>query len=130
MANQFYSFFWKCTLNTQAFCQNPFVVVIGGSQINNLIKVGRMSEVLYYKLVEIGVECLGPATQRWFPYLITAHLNKPAYEIQPADLPKLCLWAKITAALYTEDEKLIESFTGQIEALALTKERVERQLGT
>ncbi len=84
-----------------------------------------MSKTLYQKLVKISVDCLGPATERWFPYLITAHLNKPAHDIMPSDLPKLCLWAKLTAALYTEDGQKVEKFAKQIEALARIKEGTE-----
>lgn len=84
-----------------------------------------MSKTLYQKLVKIGVDCLGPATERWFPYLITAHLNKQPHDIVPSDLPKLCLWAKITAALYTENEQQVEKFAKQIEALARNKEGAE-----
>lgn len=82
-----------------------------------------MSKILYKKVVKVGVDCFGSATERWFARLITAHFNKHPHDIEVADLPKLCVWAKLTAALYTDNQQQVEQFAQQIEALAKVNKR-------
>ena len=81
------------------------------------IKSTNDSPTLHQKVTAITQEYFGPATERFMSRQITAHLDKPASELVPEDLPTLITWTKVTLAHLTEDHTLVDDYVRKMTAL-------------
>ena len=77
-----------------------------------------LSKSVYKKIVDISVEYLGPAAERFIRRQITTHLGKRPEEITAKDIAELTSWVKLTFALLTENKELVESFADDLQAIA------------
>ncbi len=65
---------------------------------------------IYKKVVDTSVEYLGPAAERFIRRQISTHLSKRPEDITAKDIPELTSWVKLTFALLTENQELVDAF--------------------
>ena len=84
-----------------------------------MMSANRLSTArsLYEQVSQITREYFGPATDRFLPRQITSHLDKPADQLVPEDLPVLLTWTKVTLAHATEDTLIIDDYVHKMTAL-------------
>lgn len=75
---------------------------------------------VYQQVVAITAEYLGPSAERFISRQITMHLQKSPEKLNKSDIPQLIEWVRITFSMLTNDQKLIDSFTNELRALAKT----------
>lgn len=73
---------------------------------------------VYQKVVHISAEYLGPAAERFMRRQITTHLDKKPEDLTYQDIDELTNWVKITFALLTEDHRIVEAFTRDLQSVA------------
>jgi hypothetical protein len=73
--------------------------------------------LLYNQVTTITEEYLGPAAERFVTRQITFHLGKQPQELRSSDLPKLIEWARVTLALLTEDQTLVDEYARKLNEL-------------
>lgn len=73
---------------------------------------------LYNEVVDVSREYLGPTGERFIRRQIEVHLKTRPEEIKPNDLPELISWSKLAFAMLTDDQKHVESFSNDLEALS------------
>jgi len=71
--------------------------------------------------VEITIDYLGPAAEKFITRQIQVHLNKMPEQLEPQDVIKLTDWVKIAIALLTEDSKMVDAYAKDLHALASVK---------
>jgi hypothetical protein len=76
---------------------------------------------LYDQVVEITSQYLGPASERFISRQIQMHIGKEPQDLTHKDLEKLIDWIKLSIALLTEDNKLVEDFSKRLTLLARRK---------
>lgn len=74
---------------------------------------------LYGKAVSVTEEYLGPAGERFIRRQISTHLNIKPESLEKKNLPKLVNWSSIAFALLTNNSNDVESFTQDLESLAI-----------
>lgn len=82
------------------------------------MNVARQQLTLYEQVVNVTVDYLGPAAERFISRQIQMHIGKEPEDLTKADLEKLVDWIKLAIALLSEDSKLVEEFTKSLMALA------------
>jgi hypothetical protein len=75
---------------------------------------------------EITQDYLGPAAERFIDRQISMHLNKKPREITQHDLVKLIDWLKLSMALLTNDEHMVNEFTKRLESISKNRRGKER----
>lgn len=73
--------------------------------------------LLYERVAYVAEDYFGPAAPRYIERLISSHLNKQAADLEPNDLPELIEWVRVTVAMLTEHEDVIESLTTRLSSL-------------
>lgn len=76
------------------------------------------SHTIYKKIVDTSVEYLGPAAERFIRRQITTHLGKRPEDITAKDITELTSWVKLTFALLTENNELVEAFANDLKQIA------------
>jgi hypothetical protein len=84
-----------------------------------MMNANRLSNAhsLYDQVSQITREYFGPVTDRFLSRQITSHLDKPADQLLPEDLPVLLTWTKLTLAHVTEDTDIIDDYVRKMTAL-------------
>jgi hypothetical protein len=72
---------------------------------------------LYGQLVEITEDYLGPAAQNFIDRQISNHLDKDPSKITKNDLKKLNEWLRISVALLSDDDEIIDGFSAKLKLL-------------
>ncbi len=73
---------------------------------------------IYNKVVNTSIEYLGPAAERFIRRQITTHLEKRPEDITAKDLQELTSWVKLTFALLTENQELVDAFANDLRNIA------------
>ena len=77
---------------------------------------------LYEQVVDVTMEYLGPAADRFITRQIKTHIGKEPEDLTEDDLEKLVDWIKLAIALLTEDSKMVDDFSTSL--LQLSKKRM------
>ena len=77
---------------------------------------------LYEQVVDVTMEYLGPAAERFITRQIKTHIGKEPEDLTEDDLEKLVDWIKLAIALLTEDSKMVDDFSKSL--LQLSKKRM------
>lgn len=78
----------------------------------------RQDVVLYKKVVDIAEDYFGPAAPRYIDRLVTSHFDKTPEQLALKDMPELIEWTKLTVALVTEDQVVVDEFTKRLALIA------------
>ena len=70
--------------------------------------------VYYYQAVLIATDYLGPAAERFIDRQVTFHLKKNPHQLEKKDLPELAEWIKVSIAVLTDDQGLVNDFSRRI----------------
>lgn len=73
---------------------------------------------LYNEVVSITYRYLGPASERFINRQVRSHLHKEPDSLRRADLAVLLDWISIAMNLVSGDEKLVQQYIGELQALA------------
>jgi hypothetical protein len=84
------------------------------------------AESLYQEVIVIAEDYFGPAAPRYIDRLITGHIGKQPQQLRHKDLPELFSWVKLTVAMVTDEEPVIEEFMHRLVALQKADASVER----
>jgi hypothetical protein len=76
------------------------------------------STVLCQRVVKIAEDYLGPSAPRFIDRLSCNHLGKESSQLAQGDLEELIKWARLAAAMLTDDSKLVTEFIGRLERLS------------
>ena len=79
--------------------------------------MGGNGQELYEKVSEVAEDYLGPAAPRYIERLIIARLHKHPFELEPQDIPELIKWVRLSVAVLTEKETIVEEISNRLEAL-------------
>lgn len=82
--------------------------------------------LLYDEVVKVTHVYLGPAADRFIARQAQNHLHKAPQEMSPEDLLKLVDWIRVSVSLITDDNEVIEEFTGRLKRLAESKLATKR----
>ncbi len=80
---------------------------------------------LYDRVVEVSRVYLGPAADRFIARQVQNHLKKKPEQLSSDDLKQLIVWIRIAVSMLTEDSKLIDKYTAQLEKLAQPAQRAD-----
>jgi hypothetical protein len=69
---------------------------------------------LYHELIDVTSDYLGPAAQRFIDRQIVNHLEKPPEKLTSKDLERLNAWITSVVALLTQDENIINEYSGRL----------------
>ena len=75
-------------------------------------------DTLYERVVDVTMEYLGPAAERFVARQIKTHIKKEPEDLSEEDLEKLVDWIKLAIALLTEDSKMVDDFTESLLSLS------------
>lgn len=78
----------------------------------------KQTRTIYDQVVSVTYEYLGPAADRFIARSIEAHLGKKPDELVVADIPRLHEWSKLSIALLTDDQDVIEEFSKNLMSIA------------
>jgi hypothetical protein len=70
------------------------------------------------QVVKITEDYLGPSAPRFIERLSISHLDKDSSQLNQADIEELTKWARLAAAVLTDDSKLITEFTSRLNDLS------------
>lgn len=79
------------------------------------------STLLCQKVIEITEDYLGPSAPRFIDRLASSHLGKDASRLSRNDMEELVRWARLAAAMLTDDTGLVAEYTQRLEALSKVK---------
>lgn len=74
----------------------------------------------YQKVVHTSAEYLGPAAERFIRRQITTHLRIKPENLAAKDIAELTNWVKLTFAMLTDNQDLVEAFAKDLNAISLT----------
>ena len=80
---------------------------------------------LYEQVVDVTMEYLGPADERFITRQIKTHIGKEPEDLTEDDLEKLVDWIKLAIALLTEDTEMVDDFSKSL--LQLSKKRISHE---
>ncbi|MBW3569157.1 hypothetical protein KY385_03460 [Candidatus Parcubacteria bacterium] len=75
--------------------------------------------VIYDQLIDITEDYLGPAAERFIDRQIESHLDKHPGKLTREDLKKLTEWIRLSVAILTDDEKIIDGLTLKLRELSV-----------
>jgi hypothetical protein len=73
---------------------------------------------LYWNVIEVTSQYLGPAAERFIDRQVRNHLNKDPDKITKSDITKLLDWIRTSVTLLTDNQVLIEEYIQQLESLS------------
>lgn len=73
---------------------------------------------LYFQVVEITSDYLGPAAQRFIDRHILNHLDIEPIDLKHDDMSELIDWLRISVAFLTEDRSIINEMTVRLRQLS------------
>jgi hypothetical protein len=73
---------------------------------------------LYWNVIEVTSQYLGPAAERFIDRQVRNHLNKDPEKITKSDITKLLDWIRTSVTLLTDNQVLIEEYIQQLESLS------------
>lgn len=79
------------------------------------------NDSLFREVVNVSIDYLGPAGERFVRRQISTHLNKDPEKITPKDLNQLIDWIRLAFALITENKLLVDEFSSRLDALSKSK---------
>ncbi len=80
-----------------------------------------LNSSVYDQVVRVTHIYLGPAADRFIARQLENHLHKSPQELSQADLLSLIDWIRVVVSLLTEDNEIIEEYTGELRKLAIIK---------
>jgi hypothetical protein len=80
----------------------------------------------HQQIVAIAEDYLGPSGPRFIDRLAENHLGKPTARLTPADVNELVKWARLAAAMLTDDAALVAEFMARLEELSRSKRPAKR----
>jgi hypothetical protein len=72
---------------------------------------------VYWNLVSITSQYLGPAAERFIDRQVRNHLNKDPHDITKKDVEFLVDWLRSSVSLLTDNEELVEEYIDQIKIM-------------
>jgi hypothetical protein len=78
---------------------------------------------LYDQVVQVTHVYLGPAADRFIARQVENHLHKAPEQLSQADLRSLIDWIRVVVSLLTEDEGIVEEYTGELQKLARSQSK-------
>ena len=69
---------------------------------------------IYYEILKVSEEFLGPAAKRFLDRQISFHLKKNPEELSKNDLVELAEWISSSALLLIDDKKVVDDFNNKI----------------
>ena len=69
---------------------------------------------LYKKVIFIAEDYFGPAASRYIDRLVKSHFHKTPEKLSHKDMPELIEWTKLTVAMLTEDQIVIDEFAHRL----------------
>ena len=72
---------------------------------------------LYYHVVAITEDYLGPAADRFIDHQIRFHLHKSPERLARKDLSELLAWIRAAMAIITDDDKLVTEYVQHLDKL-------------
>lgn len=72
------------------------------------------NSALYKKVVVIAEDYFGPAASRYVDRLVDNHFQKKPEQLTQKDMPELIEWTKLTVAMITEDQEVIDEFANRL----------------
>ena len=72
---------------------------------------------LYFQIIQITNDYLGPATKRFIDRQIQNHLEIQPDDITPKTLLNLIAWIRVAFSLLTEDLTVVEEYCRRLEDL-------------
>lgn len=73
--------------------------------------------LLYEQVASVTEDYFGPAAPRYIERLISTRFHKPAAELRPEDMPELIEWVRLSVAVLTEQERVVEDLTSRLSLL-------------
>ena len=70
------------------------------------------------RVVKIAEDYLGPSAPRFIDRLSSNHLGKDSTNLAQADMDELIKWARLAAAMLTDDSRLVAEFMDRLGGLA------------
>lgn len=77
----------------------------------------QVSGLLYERVSKVTEDYFGPSASRYIERLVGTRFHKPAAELQPEDMPELIEWMRLSVALLTDKEWVVEELTSKLSAL-------------
>jgi hypothetical protein len=74
--------------------------------------------VLCQHVTEIAEDYLGPSAPRFIERLSSNHLGKPSSKLSRDDMEEFIKWARLAAAMLTDDSRLVTEFMRRLDELA------------
>lgn len=78
-----------------------------------------MVVTLHQKVVEVTEDYLGPTARRFIDRQIEFHLGKRPEALNDADMVVLVEWVKVSLALLTDDQEMVEECSSKLMVLKL-----------
>lgn len=76
-----------------------------------------MEASVYQQAILITQDYLGPAAERFINRHIYFHLQKEPKRLTKDDIPKLAEWVKVSIAILTDDNTMVEEFSKRFSKL-------------
>ena len=75
------------------------------------------SPSIYEQVLKITHKYLGAGADNFIDKQVENHLNKSPADLSITDLSSLIDWIKVTVSLITEDNTVIDNYTGELQKL-------------
>ncbi len=80
-----------------------------------------MTAELYRQVVTVAEDYLGPAAPRFVARQVAFLFNKNPQELALEDMPRLIEWTRVTLALLTDDQQVVEECARKLGELTKAK---------
>lgn len=84
-------------------------------------------EQLKDQVISVSRDYLGPASERFIDRQISTHVKKDIDSITKADLLKLVDWIRLSFALLTKDDRLVDEYIDRLLILARGKSNISNR---
>jgi hypothetical protein len=74
-------------------------------------------KTLYWNVVDITTQYLGPAAERFIDRQVQNHLHKDPKKITKSDINSLVDWLRTSVSLLTDNQLLVEEYIKQLQTL-------------
>ena len=74
---------------------------------------------LCQRVVKIAEDYLGPSAPRFIDRLSSNHLGKESTSLAQGDMDELIKWARLAAAMLTDDSRLVTEFMDRLGKLSI-----------
>jgi hypothetical protein len=82
-------------------------------------------KTLYWNVVDITSQYLGPAAERFIDRQVQNHLNKDPKKITKNDIKSLIDWLRTSVSLLTDNQILVEEYIDQLQTLSKSSPKAQ-----